>query len=1169
MFMSKKTFKLNVFSFVLALAVVWSSVFSLLPFTWGEVQQHIVYADESSAASEQSLKIKFIPRSEDLDKAWKVHLWIPGTANIYSFDLQRVDDTYTGSVSLASTQRIGYVIYHGNWQKDLGDQDRFADVQGNSILEVRQGEVTTTVTSDQPAVPVNPPASEKLTKVTLTVNYIREHSDYEGWNAYTWLRKAGQDTDAKSVDFENTKAVIVYENPEGIETVGLIVRKSTDTNPWAAKNTPDDLLISDFERQGQEGTKEIWIVESDPNIYDSEQAIPAASQIGLLHTKEFNEKYAYEGELGAIYTPEKTTFKLWAPTAQKVELIDYTNSPERNLGEMTKADRHWSFEYQGDAKLMKYRYRLHFANGVMEETPDPYAKSVTANGIHSVVIDSKNTVPEGWTGVRMPSFPVASEAIIYEAHVRDLTIGEKNGIQNKGKFLGLTEAGTTTEEGNPSGLDYLKSLGITHVQLLPIFDFATVDENASTAYNAQYNWGYDPQHFNAPEGSYSTNPNDPEARVKELKKLIQTLHDNGIRVIMDVVYNHVYNVERSPLHKTVPGYYFRYDRAGNLLNGTGVGNETASEQWMFRKYMIDSLKYWATEYNIDGFRFDLMGIHDVDTMNLIRAEMDRIDPSIILLGEGWDMGNHPTGVKKANQYNAEHMPRIAFFNDVFRDAVKGDNFNASNSGYVNHAQNADNAWKILNSIKSQYVVPYKQIDQNVVYNEAHDNYTLYDKLKQSTQNASEAEIIRMHTHATSLQTLAYGLMFVHAGQENLRTKYNARTNAYEHNSYNLSDEVNVFDYDRAAQYGPAHQYFKDLVKLRKIEDLFKLRSIQAINEKMEHLDGQMGGNKIAYKVNIDDKPYYVLSNAQSAPQSFTLPQGKYEVIVHDVKVNLVAENRTKFEGSAFEVAPNSVSIVRWVPEEPPVVLDLEPLRAVIALAKEEVKKDIYEPAGLQDLKTLLPQIEQALSEIEAGTQVDKTQAYVDSKKNALQAKIDALVLKPDVRALPNSLTNSIEASTEGRYASGLVFRVEDVTEQKKNHEKVAGKEAKVYDLYLWDTVQSERVLSQQEHNVKIKVGKEVEKIYYLPENAGEQVQDLVFSQDPSTKEVSFRTNHFSHYAIIFKASVVPVPPKKPSSPFDYINPSYIRDVEGRYSKLGTIKANKEKDQVPNTSAKRP
>lgn len=732
-------------------------------------------------------------------------------------------------------------------------------------------------------------------EVTVTVHYQRHDNKYDNWNLWTWI--PGKDGSRVNFDGNHT-ATITHKDPNGIEKVGLIVRRSEPGNDWAEKNTPDDLFITKF----PQGKAEVWIVQGDPKIYYSQADIPkpdSTNNCTELHSAEFNKKYYYEGELGAIYSPEKTTFRLWAPTAQAVEFVNY--SQDGKVTAMTKGEKGtWEITFNGDQKGVEYRYRLHFDGGKINEAIDPYARAVTANSTRTVVIDTEKTVPHNWDGKRMPAFTSMKDAIIYEAHVRDLTIGPDNGITNKGKFLGLTEAGTKTKAGNLSGLDYLKSLGITHVQFLPVFDFGSVDEQGDISFNAQYNWGYDPQNYNVPEGSYATKPADPTSRILELKSMVETMHANDMRVIMDVVYNHVHKPEMSPLQQTVPNYYFRMDANCKFQDGTGVGNETASEQLMMRKYIVDSVTYWAKNYDIDGFRFDLMGIHDVETMKAVREALNKIDPSIVILGEGWKMGNHPAGVAAANQENAKKLPGISFFNDQYRDTVKGDNFELKHTGFISGANQVQRSWDLLNNIKgAQYVRDYLSPNQSVVYNEAHDNYTMFDKLKGSLPaTTSDSELAQRHALGTGTQYLANGAVFIHAGQEFLRTK------AGDHNSYKSPDSVNVFDYDRAQKYKKEVKFFRDLNQFRKQYDFMRQGSYDEVNKKYTHeiISGEetIATNHVGYTVKSafpvktksgkDSADAFAFVNAGNQAWEAPLPAGEYEVMIKglDVYQNPVA-----------------------------------------------------------------------------------------------------------------------------------------------------------------------------------------------------------------------------------------------------------------------------------------
>ena len=460
-------------------------------------------------------------------------------------------------------------------------------------------------------------------------------------------------------------------------------------------------------------------------------------------------------------------------------------------------------------------------------------------------------------------------------NVRDFSMDPDSGIKYKGKFPGVVESGTTNSNGSPTGLDYLKGLGITHVQLLPIYDYSTVDE-----YHPElgYNWGYDPKNYNVPEGSYSTDPRDPVCRIIELKEMIKGLHQAGIRVIMDVVYNHVYEVSMHSLHKTAPGYFFRYDKHGVLANGTGVGNDTASERKMMRKYILDSIRYWLEEFKLDGFRFDLMGIHDVDTMNAIRQLSDTVDPSIILLGEGWNMDTTLPIQERAWQGNANRMPRIAHFNDTFRDATKGSVFQYKTKAFISgHYQVGKRLAEGLTGKpwrRSQ--ATYQSPEQMIQYVEAHDNRTLYDTLLIAEPKDPEPTRIARHTLGTALVLLAQGVPFIHGGQEFLRTKQG------DENSYRSGDVINRFDWSRQDTYRSAVEYFKGLVQLRKQHSLFRLRDAAAIQQKVAVLHD--GRGIITLKLKDETEELLVVFNGNNSKSRTRLLSGQWQVLVRDMRV---------------------------------------------------------------------------------------------------------------------------------------------------------------------------------------------------------------------------------------------------------------------------------------------
>lgn len=602
----------------------------------------------------------------------------------------------------------------------------------------------------------------------------------------------------------------------------------------------------------------------------------------FVRSNDFDNYFSYDGELGALYEKEGTLLRVWTPTAKSVEVWIYADDsfkgPSTKIEMVQKPKGIFEAYLPGDQHGTIYVYKILFLNNRESISVDPYARATTVNGMKSVIADLNRTNPDGW-GERLPAFGLPEEAIIYELHIRDFSISETSGIVNKGKFLGLTEKNTQNASGRKTGLDYLIDLGITHIQILPMFDYATVDEANLT--EPQYNWGYDPLNYNVPEGSYSTDPFDPFNRIFELKQMIRTLHENGLRVIMDVVYNHVYDPKDQALERTVPGYFYRYNADGSLANGTGVGNDTASERHMMRKYIIDSVKYWAKEYHLDGFRFDLMGIHDSVTMNAIREALDKIDPSIIIIGEGWEMSTPLPEDLKASQKNAQAMPRIAHFNDSIRIALKGSDFgDEKDRGFISGKNYLEDL--LLRNIKgamhlsshSSYVDP----EQVIQYVEAHDNLTLYDKLLRSNPDDSEEVRIKRHTLATSIVLLSQGVPFIHGGQEFLRTKAGVA------NSYQSPDEINQFEWERVTTFQESVAYVKGLIALRKSEYLFRLHTHEEIDAHFTMLSENF--NIVAFSLTNSEKKYIVIFNGNRSDVIFRIQKGKYAILVEDNQVFL-------------------------------------------------------------------------------------------------------------------------------------------------------------------------------------------------------------------------------------------------------------------------------------------
>lgn len=624
----------------------------------------------------------------------------------------------------------------------------------------------------------------------------------------------------------------------------------------------------------------------------------------FVRTEEFDEQYYYPGnDLGNVYSETHTSFRVWAPTASDVKLVTYADW-EDEIGieiDMERSERGtWRVELQGNQDGLIYTYRVKVDNE-WNEAVDPYVRATTINGEKGVVVDLQTTNPEKWDDNR-PKLERMEDTIIYELHIRDLSIHPQSGMNDKGKFLALTELNTTGPYGVSTGLNYIRDLGVTHIQLLPMADFYTVDEQRLE--QAQYNWGYDPKNYNVPDGSYSTNPYDPKVRIREMKQMIQAIHDQGLRVIMDVVYNHVYIAEKSNFQAIVPGYYFRYNEDGTLSNGTGVGNDTASERSMMRKFIVDSVSYWAREYHIDGFRFDLMGIHDIVTMNEVRQALNKIDPSIIVLGEGWDMNTPIPRELKASQQNAEKMPGTAHFNDRIRDAIKGNVFDAAHKGFINGGEGFEGAIKsgVMGKIEDSLHLEPKQV---ITYAEVHDNYTIWDKLLFANPHTTREERIRMHKLATAIILTSQGIPFIHAGQEFMRTK------GGDANSYQSPDSVNQLDWNRRKEFDEEVEYVKGLVRLRKRYQAFRMSHVSEIQMNLSFLETP--SKAVAYLLTDVKESCKLMVIYNANIESITLPlpyEGIWQLLVNERMAGV--ETLDIIVGNEVTVKERSCYVLKYV-----------------------------------------------------------------------------------------------------------------------------------------------------------------------------------------------------------------------------------------------------------------
>jgi pullulanase len=604
----------------------------------------------------------------------------------------------------------------------------------------------------------------------------------------------------------------------------------------------------------------------------------------------------YSGkDLGLRYSPAASAFRIWSPSAEQARLIIYTNDssviPFKTVDLTRGPAGTWWTNLTGDWNGFRYVFTVRIDDRWRKETPDPYARAVGLNGKRAVVLDLRQTDPSGWALDKSPPFSarnLPTDAVIYELHLRDISIHPSSGIREKGKYAGLAEWDTKNSDGLSTGLSHLKELGVTHIHVLPFFDYNSVDESKSD--RPQYNWGYDPLNYNAPEGSYSGDAGDAATRIRELKQLIAAIHLHGLRIIMDVVYNHTALSDSSSFNELVPGYYYRHTRDNRFSNATGCGNETASEMPMFRKFMLESVLYWAREYHIDGFRFDLMGVHDITTMNLLSDSLHRLRPDILLYGEGWTAGDSPfPDSARALKRNVARLHGIAVFGDDLRDGIKGSVFDAHDRGFAAGNSTLDESVKFgivaacrhpqIDYGKVNYShAPWASTPSQVIsYCECHDNNTLWDKLGLSCPGASVEDREKMQRLALTIVLTSQGIPFLSEGTELLRSK-----NGID-NSYNAGDSINAIDWSTKQQHLPLVHYVQGLIQMRREHPAFRMTTAEQISRYL-HFETAPPGC-IAYTLNgaaVGDswKSIYVAFNGTGSPQTIgKVTIGAYSAII--------------------------------------------------------------------------------------------------------------------------------------------------------------------------------------------------------------------------------------------------------------------------------------------------
>ena len=611
-----------------------------------------------------------------------------------------------------------------------------------------------------------------------------------------------------------------------------------------------------------------------------------------------------------VYMQDKTEFSVWSPDADAARLRLYNSASDTTafmvVDMKMSGDGLWKTEVRKDVKGAFYTFQIMRKGQWLEETAGIAAKAVGVNGWRGAVVDWSETDPEGWSEDEAPAVK-PSDIIVYELQHRDFSIHPSSGVSNKGKYLALTETGTRNPEGLSTGIDHLKELGVTYIQLLPSTDFATIDETRLD--ENQYNWGYEPLNYNAVEGSFSTDPYDPVIRIREFKQMVQALHKAGFRVILDVVYNHTTSASATGFERTMPGYFYRMREDGTFFNGSGCGNETASEKEMFRKYMIESLEWWMKEYHIDGFRFDLMAIHDIETMNEISERLHAIDSDVLLYGEGWAASAPAYPADSiALKVNTYMLDRVGAFSDNIRDAIRGP-LDCSNAGFMDgvEGKKADLMFGIAGGVEHPQVTVQSWTGspiQHISYASCHDDHCLRDRLEEATK-ASEAQRLRMVKLAQTAVYTSQGIPFIFNGEELYRHKQGVK------NSYNMPDSINAIDWSYKTQYKDLVDYYAALAAIRHAHPGFCLGDAGLVRDKLQFIEVE-NPCVVVFRISglegIDSaKSLTVLLNGSKKNVKVEIPKGDYVILAQDGKAD--AEGIGAYSGSTVSAPATSATIL--------------------------------------------------------------------------------------------------------------------------------------------------------------------------------------------------------------------------------------------------------------------
>ncbi|MCD4714906.1 MAG: type I pullulanase [Clostridiales bacterium] len=846
-----------------------------------------------SFAADQTEMIIHYHRFDGNYEGWNMWIW-PNGQNGTAYEFSEEDEF--GKVArvmledIADIEEIGFIVRKGEWEAKDVDSDRFVptsqiDEEGNLEFYLIQG--SESIYFDENEIDLSPKF--------LAASFI----------------------DEKTLKLTSSKPIEVAQ----MRTDFSIADQEGNAIEPAAISAGGGAMAQNFVVL----LKESVIIGNKYQTVFQDYLPVGIDLAGLYDSEAFESQFGYDGKLGAIYSDESTDFKVWSPVADEVTLNLYESGDGDTLIEsitMTKGDKGvWSSVKEGDLHGVYYTFSVSI-DGIIKETYDPYAVGAGVNGDRSMVVDFERTNPSGWSDDKGPVYKKMNDAIVYEMHIRDLSIHPSSGIENSGKFLGVVEKDTQTKEGVSTGLSHLKELGVTHVQILPMYDFNSIDE--SRLEDNVFNWGYDPKNYNVPEGSYSSDPYSGEVRIQEMKQMIKGLHDENIGVIMDVVYNHTALSGDSNLTLIMPDYYYRMDN-GAYSNASGTGNETASERIMVRKLITDSLIHWVKEYHVDGFRFDLMGVHDIETMKWIESELRAINPDIILYGEGWTGGTSTLpDSERLIKANMQAVDRIGAFADEMRDGIKGHVFNAEEAGFAGGAEGLEESVKfgivgaVLHPQINYDLVNYSNKpwashpSQSVNYVSAHDNLTLWDKFLVTNPEATDAERIQMHKLSNAIVMTSQGMPFLHAGVDFLRTK------SGDHNSYKSPDAINQIDWNRKAEYQEVFEYYKGLISLRKAYPAMRLETQQEVEqwitffddsgESLIEIEDQMIGYMIHKDADPDkDETLLILFNGGDSDVGVNLPGADYNTLLNRDQVTI--DGGVKLKGGITIVPAQSALVL--------------------------------------------------------------------------------------------------------------------------------------------------------------------------------------------------------------------------------------------------------------------